>query len=65
MKKSVDAEIQLLMSSKPEDVFLAGNQLLKQVGCLGYYHTSVNGLLEPPEEYSAIKIREDLKAITM
>ncbi|CAF2391020.1 unnamed protein product [Rotaria sp. Silwood2] len=65
VRTSVDAQIELLMSKNPTDIFLGGNQLLRQVECLGHYHTCATKCLEPPQEYNNITIKEKLKAIEM
>ncbi len=63
VKTSVDAEIELLMSKDPNDIFLGGNQLLRQVECLGNYHTCASRCMEPPQEYKQITATAQLKAI--
>ncbi|CAF3330369.1 unnamed protein product [Rotaria sp. Silwood2] len=65
VRTSVDAQIELLKSKDPKDIFLAGNELLRQVECLGHYHTCATKCLEPPQEYNNITIKEKLKAIEM
>ncbi|CAF3449014.1 unnamed protein product [Rotaria sp. Silwood2] len=65
VRTSVDAQIELLMSKNPTDIFLGGNQLLRQVECLGHYHTCATKCLEPPQEYNNLTIKEKLKAIEM
>ncbi|CAF1508914.1 unnamed protein product [Rotaria sordida] len=65
VRTSVDAQVELLMSKDPIDIFLGGNQLLRQVECLGHYHTCAIQCLEPPQEYKAITVTAKMKAIEM
>lgn len=65
VKTFVDAQIELLMSKDQNDIFLSGNQLLRQVECLGHYHTCASKCLEPPQEYKDIEVRANMKAIEM
>ncbi|CAF3947453.1 unnamed protein product [Rotaria magnacalcarata] len=65
VKASVDAQIELLMSKDPNDIFLGGNQLLRQVECLGHYHTCASVCLEPPQEYQNIAVTTRVQAIEM
>ncbi len=53
------------MSKDQNDIFLSGNQLLRQVECLGHYHTCASKCLEPPQEYKDIEVRANMKAIEM
>ena len=65
VKTSVDAQIELLMSKNENDIFLGGNELLRQVECLGHYHTCASRCLEPPQEYKDIAITAKMKTIEM
>ncbi|CAF3522649.1 unnamed protein product [Rotaria socialis] len=65
VKASVDAQIELLMSKDPNDIFLGGSQLLRQVECLGHYHTCASVCLEPPQEYQNIAVTTRVQAIEM
>jgi hypothetical protein len=53
------------MSKDPNDIFLGGNQLLRQVECLGHYHACAIDCLKPPQEYEAVVVTAKMKAIGM
>lgn len=65
VRTSVDAQIELLMSKDPTDIFLGGNQLLRQVECLAHYHTYASQSWEPSHEYKALESKNQMKAIEM
>ena len=53
------------MSEDPKDIFLGGNQLLRQVECLAHYHTSASQSWELSHEYKALDLTNRIKAIEM
>lgn len=51
------------MSKDEKDIFLGGNQLLRQVDCLSHYHTCAVLCLETSQEYKTIAATTQMKAI--
>ena len=55
----------MLNSPDPNDIFLGGNQLLRQVECIGHYHTSAVDCLKPPQEYLETTTRVKMLALEL
>ncbi len=52
----VQNDVDLLSSSQPSDIFLAGNRLLKQVEFLSNYSVDARKVLQASAQYKSIAI---------